>query len=328
VTGPSPAGKPPRPIPADFLTELFRAPLDPGYVQAARKRAAGGPEPAGWRRGAARGVLLFALLAIGFLFALSYRYAVAAQPETSRARAGLVSDVHARRAAIDDLQKRADELHDQVAQARDAALSNSGESARLRNLEAVTGLARVKGDGIQVRLVDAPAPIDPVTGKPSSTNPGRVLDRDLQDIANELWRLGAEAIAINGERLTATSTIRTAGGAILVDFRPITAPYQVQAIGPGGLRDAFNGSATAKRFRTYVGTYRMQFSVDNRGGMTLGAASQSRLRYAQPPQPSQSAPSAQPVPSARPAQPSDAPGPGPSRRPASSAVPSASGGSR
>mgnify|MGYP006206322601 CR=1 FL=1 len=54
----------------------------------------------------------------------------------------------------------------------------------------------------------------------------------LQDIANALWSAGAEAVAINGQRLTATSTIRAAGGAILVGFRPVTGPYEVSAIGP------------------------------------------------------------------------------------------------
>jgi uncharacterized protein YlxW (UPF0749 family) len=310
VTGPSPTGKPPRARPADFLTELFRAPLDPGYAQAARKRTGGPPEPARWRRVTARGTGLVALVVIGFLLAVSYRYAAAAQPETSRARAGLVADVRARRTASDELQKRADQLREQVVRARDAALSDSDESARLRNLEAGSGLARVHGDGIVVRLVDAPPPVDPVTGKQSITNPGRILDRDLQDISNELWRLGAEAIAINGERLTATSTIRTAGGAILVDFRPVTAPYEVMAIGPGTLRDTFNGSQTAKRFRNYVGAYRMQFSVDQRNGLTLAAAVQPRLRYAQT--------SPQPSPSSAALRPSG------SRRPSGSPVPSVS----
>jgi uncharacterized protein YlxW (UPF0749 family) len=316
VTGPSPTREPPRARPADFLTELFRAPLDPGYAQAARKRTGGTPEPARWRRVTARGAGLVALVVIGFLVAVSYRYAAAAQPETSRARAGLVADVRARRAASDELQKRADQLREQVVRARDAALSDSDESARLRNLEADSGLARVHGDGIVVRLVDAPPPVDPVTGKQSSTNPGRILDRDLQDISNELWRLGAEAIAINGERLTATSTIRTAGGAILVDFRPVTAPYEVMTIGPGTLKDTFNGSQTAKRFRNYVGAYRMQFSVDQRNGLTLAAAVQPRLRYAQTSPSPQTSP--QPSPS------SAAPRPSGSRRPSGSPVPSVS----
>jgi uncharacterized protein YlxW (UPF0749 family) len=314
VTDPSPAGERPRARPADFLTELFRNPLDPGYAQAARRRARGRP-PSGLRRGSALGARTTAPVVIGFLLAVAYHSAVTSQPETSRARAGLVADVRARRSTTDDLQKRADNLREQVSRERDAALSDSGESNRLRNLEADTGVAKVRGDGIVVRLVDAPPPVDPVTGKRSTTNPGRILDRDLQDISNELWRLGAEAIAINGERLTATTTIRAAGDAILVDFRPVTAPYEVAAIGPDGLRDAFNDSVTARRFRGYVDAYRMQFSVRQHTGMTLPAASEPQLRYAKPPPP----PPPPPPPSS---------GPSGSRRPSGSPVPSASGGGR
>ncbi len=322
MTDPSPAGERPRARPADFLTELFRNPLDPGYAQAARRRAArGGPAPTGLRRGGPFGVRMTALVVIGFLLAVAYHSAVTSQPETSRARAGLVADVRARRTSTDDLQKRADKLREQVSRERDAALSDSGESSRLRNLEADTGVAKVRGDGVVVRLVDAPPPVDPVTGKRSTTNPGRVLDRDLQDISNELWRLGAEAIAINGERLTATTTIRAAGDAILVDFRPVTAPYEVAAIGPGGLRDAFNDSVTARRFRSYVDAYRMQFSVKQRDGMTLPAAGEPQLRYAEPP------PSPTPS-SSSPSSPSSPPEPSGSRRPSGSPVPSASGGGR
>jgi uncharacterized protein YlxW (UPF0749 family) len=313
VTDPSPSAERPRARPADFLTELFRNPLDPGYAQAARKRARGGPPPSRLRRRSASGARMVALVVIGFLLAVAYHSAVTAQPEASRARAGLVADVRARRGSTDDLQKRADELREQVSRERDAALSDSGESARLRNLEADTGVAKVHGDGVVVRLVDAPPPVDPVTGKRSTSNPGRVLDRDLQDISNELWRLGAEAIAINGERLTATTTIRAAGDAILVDFRPVTPPYEVAAIGPGGLRDEFDSSVTARRFRSYVDAYRMQFSVKQRDGMTLPAASEPQLRYAKPP----------PGPSS-----ASSPEPSGSRRPSGSPVPSASGGGR
>ena len=313
MTDPSPSAEGPRARPADFLTELFHNPLDPGYAQAARKRARGGPPPGRLHRRSASGARMVALVVIGFLLAVAYHSAVTAQPEASRARAGLVADVRARRASTDDLQKRADTLREQVSRERDAALSDSGESGRLRNLEADTGVAKVHGDGIVVRLADAPAPVDPVTGKRSTTNPGRVLDRDLQDISNELWQLGAEAIAINGERLTATTTIRAAGDAILVDFRPVTPPYEVAAIGPGGLRDAFDSSVTARRFRSYVDAYRMQFSVKQRDGMTLPAASEPQLRYAKPPPAPSSAPS---------------PEPSGSRRPSGSPVPSASGGGR
>lgn len=286
-----------RPRASDFLTELFRSPLDPGYAQAARRRVPGAPEPSGWRRGAPLGVRVAALVAIGFLLAVSYQYAVASQPEASRAKAGLVADVRARRDTTASLQERADKLRDDVLRERDAALSGGDEASRLRNLDAQTGLAKVRGDGVVVRLVDAPPPVDPVTGKLTGTNPGRVLDRDLQDISNELWRLGAEAVAINGERLTGTSTIRAAGDAILVDFRPVTAPYEVSAIGPGDLESTFADSVTAQRFRKYVDTYRMQFGVKQKDDMTLPAAAEPRLRHARTPAP-ETPRSASPVPSA------------------------------
>ena len=121
------------------------------------------------------------------------------------------------------------------------------------------------------------------------------IDKAMQDITNELWRDGTEAVAVNGQRLTATSTIRAAGGAILVDFRPVTGPYQVAAIGPDDLAKRFGDSPTAHRFRRYVDLYGMQFAVGRRQALTLPAAAEPQLRYARTPQ---TGPSGTPVPSA------------------------------
>ena len=269
----------------NFLIQLFQSPLDPGYADAAAHKAERPPAPR-WRRLGGRGVTAFACLLIGLLFAVAYQHAVAAKPSTTKAREDLVGDVQSRRDQAEQLQKQAENLRDQVARSRDNALADRGDADRLRQLAAGTGLGKVTGDGVVVTLADAPPQIDPVTGKPRGEIAGIVLDRDLQDIANALWQAGAEAIAINGQRLTATSTIRTAGGAILVDFRPVTGPYQIAAIGPD--QDAFTGSATAQRFRRYVDTYRMQFSVKARTGLTLVAAPDPALRYAHVPSPSPS----------------------------------------
>jgi uncharacterized protein YlxW (UPF0749 family) len=278
---------------ADFLLDLFRNPLEPGYAEAARARAEGRATPPGWRRTGIRGARIVALLLTGFLLAVAYQHTVTSDAEASRA--GLVADVRDRRAQTDDLQRRAEQLRDDVARARDQALGGDGDEVRrLRDLEAGAGLARVRGDGIVVTLGDAPPQVDPVTGKQPGDNPGRVLDRDLQDIANALWRCGAEAISVNGQRLAATSTIRSAGGAILVDFRPVAGPYQVAAIGPDDLDRTFGDSATAKRFRRYVEVYRMQFAVRRQSGLTLPAAPDPQLHFAHPPSGS---PSASPVPS-------------------------------
>jgi uncharacterized protein YlxW (UPF0749 family) len=266
----------------DLLGELFRNPLDPGYAAAAERRGDRPPPRSG------RWLTATAMLAIGFLLTMAYHQAVAAAPGTTKARSDLVADVRARQRTADDLQRRAADLRDQVDQARDDALADGDSAARLKALAAATGTGKVTGDGVAVRVVDAPPQVDPVTGKAAAENLGLVMDRDLQDIANGLWRAGAEAVAVNGQRLTATSTIRAAGGVILVDFRPVTSPYEVTAIGPPDISDAFSSSAVAKRFRRYIDEYRMQFGVKQRTKLTLAAAAQPSLKYARPIEPTPS----------------------------------------
>ncbi|MEU5531284.1 DUF881 domain-containing protein [Micromonospora chersina] len=261
----------------DFLTELFRNPLDPGYADAAARRAAAPPSRA--RRVLARPVGLVVLLVIGFLFAVAYRETMAEEPGRAKARAGLVAEIKQREAETDRLTARADQLREEVSRQRDAALSGS-QASRLRNLEAGTGLGRVRGDGVVVRLADAPRDQDAVTG--ADAGPSRVLYSDLQKVANALWAAGAEAVAVNGQRLTATSTIRQAGEAILVDYRPVTGPYEVAAIGPGSMRKRFDGSEAAELMRYVARTNGLAFGVKDADNLTLPAAPEPRLRYAEP----------------------------------------------
>ncbi|WP_431874744.1 DUF881 domain-containing protein [Micromonospora marina] len=261
----------------DFLTELFRNPLDPGYGDAAARRATGSMSRV--RQVLGRPVSLVVLALIGFLFAVAYRETVAEEPSRATARAGLVAEIKGREAETDRLTERAEQLREEVSRQRDAALSGS-QASRLRTLEAGTGLARVRGDGVVVRLADGAADQDGVTG--GDAGPSRVLDSDLQKVANALWAAGAEAVAVNGQRLTATTTIRSAGEAILVDYRPVTGPYEVQAIGPGSMRDRFDESRAAALMREVARTTGLSFGVKRVEDLTLPAAPQPRLRYAEP----------------------------------------------
>ncbi|MEE6260054.1 DUF881 domain-containing protein [Plantactinospora sonchi] len=267
----------------DFLTELFRNPLDPGYAAAAeqrRRHEAAGRVVVGWRRSSVRMVSVLTLVALGFLLTVAYRQTVAAEPSRSEARAGLAAQIRQREAENAALTSQAERLRAEVTRQRDSALSGSAV-ARLRQLEAATGLGRVRGDGVVVRVADAPSNADAVTGA-GGTNLGRVLDRDLQDIANALWSVGAEAISINGQRLTATSTIRAAGGAILVDFKPVIGPYEVSAIGPGQMGRRFEDSAAARLLRSVSEEYGMSFDFRGVDDLTLPAATEPQLRYATP----------------------------------------------
>ena len=102
---------------------------------------------------------------------------------------------------------------------------------------------------------------------------GRVLDRDLQDVTNALWAAGTEAMSINGLRLTVQTAIRSAGEAILVDFRPLSPPYVLRAVGdPARLEPDFVDSPTGRRFATYTSLYQLGFEVARARELLLPAA--------------------------------------------------------
>jgi len=265
--------------PPDFLVELFTNALDPGYAEAAARRV-GGERRRSWTGLTAR---VLSLLVVGFLLAVAYREAVAAEPERTEAHAGLVDEVRAAQARTDELQRRSVALRQQVAGLRRAALGGESEELRrIRDQEAATGLAAVAGPGIVVTLTDAPALIDPTTGRPSVAEVSRVLDVDLQVIVNGLWASGAEAVAIDGQRLAATSTIRAAGSAVLVDFRPVTSPYEVSAIGGEDLARRFEASTAAATARGLVEKYGLGFAVRSESDLRLPAAGARSLQHAQP----------------------------------------------
>jgi uncharacterized protein YlxW (UPF0749 family) len=270
----------PRRFAPNFLLELFANPLDPGYADAAARQARHGPRPPLRRRGALA-LRVIMLMAVGFLLAVSYREVVATAPDRDNAPAGLVDQIKAAQACSDAMQRHSDDLRREVTAQQQAALGGTAEQLRqVRAMQAGAGLVSVTGPGVVVRMVDAPAPIDPTTGKPATTEVNRVLDVDVQAAVNGLWASGAEAIAVNGQRLAATSTIRTAGTAILVDFRPVTSPYEISAIGGNGLEKAFNKSGSAAALRDVANRYGLTISTRGEDDLTLPAAPNPSLRYA------------------------------------------------
>ena len=281
-----------------LLNELMTDHLDPGYAAAARhraERAAGaspdGDPPAPDRR-TARTVLAVGLLLVGFVLAVAYSGTLRQAPESERLREALVRDVEGGSARSDELQRRAETLSAELVKERDAALavSETGDRMRteVRRLEAAAAQIPVRGPGVQVVVGDAVPrdQVDPATGERVSVPPddsGRLRDRDLQSLVNALWVAGAEAVAVDGERLAPMTTIRAAGEAILVDLRPVSSPYEIDALGdPATLLPRFADSEAARRYLSYTELYGIQFTVRKVPELTLRAATGSDLRYAEP----------------------------------------------
>jgi uncharacterized protein YlxW (UPF0749 family) len=190
-------------------------------------------------------------------------------------------------AIVAERQKNTAALEDRLSQLRAqlAAITATAAGAALKSIrsemsaiEAASGTIALAGRGITVTLSDA-------AGADRSVNSAdsRIQDVDLQDVVNALWDAGAEAISINGQRLVETSAIRNAGNAVLVNFRVLTSPYVVDAIGdPASMRSRFDASDIARRFKTWEQVYGLGFSIEQPPVLNIPAYTGSvRFRYAQ-----------------------------------------------
>jgi len=261
---PADPGEPRRNPPPPLLESLMRDTLDPGYAKAAKRRATGGAPSA--RSSAAW--LVSGLLVVGLLLAVAFRSAQAGSAGDNLARDALVADVQEVQAEQSALVESAASLAEQV---RSAQATAGGELAQLTALEEMNALVAVTGPGLSISLDDPNA----------AGGNAAVLDRDLQLLVNSLWSAGAEAIAVNGVRLRVTTAIRQAGGAILVDNRPVSWPMTIEAIGdPDGIHQRFINTTGFGRFSTFTQLYGVTFDVIAVDSVSLPAAAQVDPQYA------------------------------------------------
>jgi uncharacterized protein YlxW (UPF0749 family) len=141
----------------------------------------------------------------------------------------------------------------------------------------------VIGPGLTITVTDPGAGRD-LTDVSKERLPGSqqvILDRDLQLSVNSLWASGAEAISVGGVRIGPNVTIRPAGGAILVDNRPIASPYQILAIGPPNtMRDNFERSTGLRRLRLLETSYGVGVTVSAGDGLMVPAGTIREVIFA------------------------------------------------
>jgi uncharacterized protein YlxW (UPF0749 family) len=281
---------------ASLLDAVLAETLDPAYAQAATARAAraaADPEAhaatRSRRRWRARTLVALTMVAAGVLLAVSYEQAAATAQGRQQVRAVLAADIEQETAVGDELTRQLEELRAEVSRTRDELLASSavGQEALedLARTELDAGAVPVSGPGLLVTLANADpkADEDPVGGTSEEDPRGRVVDGDLQLVVNALWAAGAEAISINGQRLGPTTAIRFAGEAVLVDFRPVTNPYEVSAIGdPDSLRNRFLGSPEVAALAAISDSFGLRFEFAQEDELTLPAASTPELRSARP----------------------------------------------
>jgi uncharacterized protein YlxW (UPF0749 family) len=262
-----------------LLADIAGQALDPAYADAAARRAATEP-PGGVRRPARVGLAMGGVLAATLLLVLAAVQTHRHAPSAQRSRQTLLDQVRRETSGVHALEQRLDLLRDQTQQLRNGLLrsttAGAALAARLDAADLAAGTVAATGPGLRVVVDDAR------TAQGGSTG-NQVLDRDLQSLVNALWAAGAEAIAIDDQRLTAQTAIRQAGSSILVNFEPIARPYVISAIGdPVALSTSFGASPAVARMRTYTQVYGLQFRYARVGSLTLPRAPGLPLRYAKP----------------------------------------------
>ena len=271
-----------------LITEMMQRPLDPGYAAAAESRQKSGLPPATSHRGPM--LVIFAVL-IGALLATSALALRAPTTSASQIKSALVGRIEASRAHADAQTRLIVSLRTQIDTAQATALSQqsqSGLAADLSKLELAAGTVPVTGPGLVLILDDAPPQ---ASAKGSNVDPraatapdqGKVIARDLQIIVNGLWQAGAEAISVNGHRITARASIRFAGEAILVDYRPLVRPYAITAIGdPGSLSVEFADNDGGSYLQSLKANYKIRGDIQARDSVVVPGEPALSLQEAQP----------------------------------------------
>ncbi len=261
------------PVYVGLLTQVMTNTLDEDYQVVSQRRA---KQPDRARAGRRIGPLAV-LVAFGVLAGVSALQTEQDAPVLRAERAELVAQIHAREARYDrvrglvaDLQTQLTGLQEQVA---DDANSDNALSGRLESLGVDAGTVAVSGPGVVLTVDDAT--------KVESGAGGKILDTDLRQLVNALWQSGAEAVSVDGHRLSSLTSIRYAGRAITLDYRSLTPPYVITVVGdPDTLPARLAETAGGQMWLGLEVNFGVRYETETRDKVVVPADPHDRLLYA------------------------------------------------
>jgi uncharacterized protein YlxW (UPF0749 family) len=190
-------------------------------------------------------------------------------PRVGRA-ARLIDLIAAEDGRTRSLRKQLDQLQSQLARLQKSA-TEAGLAEVQREIDQLgvyAGLADVTGPGVVVEMRDSPLRRSP-TGDPNDLV---IHQQDIQAVVNALWAGGAEAMSINGERLSSDSAVRCVGNTLLLHGSVYAPPYRSSAIGDQVKLAAILASdPLVDRFRIFVEDFHLGFAVQLSAKLTVPA---------------------------------------------------------
>ena len=231
-----------RPLPAHVTTPLLTLitarSMDEDYAHVAQQRAAAGEVRE--QGGRPNWASLLAIAALGVMAAVLVVQTDREAEVNELGRAALIEQIESRSDEVRDLQHDVAELtrSNAAAASRSTRVQEQLDDieSRVRRAELNTGFAVVHGPGVRIT----------VDNRPDADVDSEIRDEDLAILVDGLWEAGAEAIAVNDQRINALGGIRNTNRAVHVNGRPVNAPYVVSVIGD-------NRTLQARLLQTYQG---------------------------------------------------------------------------
>lgn len=227
-------------------------------------------------------MLVTVLALAGFLFTANSQIS---RDHGVRPDGGLPGLVAEEAELVRELTADVDELRGEVERLTDSLESPDRPPAPDADFVAVAaGRTAVTGPGIEVTLDDAPADAPALSG----IHPDELIvhQQDLEAVINALWAGGAEAMAIQGQRIVSTSAVRCVGNVLLLEGQVYSPPYVVTAVGDAAaMRAALDSAPAVATYREWADLVGLGWAVADVGSLELPAyEGGGELRFARVPE--------------------------------------------
>jgi len=229
-------------------------------------------------------VLLLPAVLFGLLVTLQWRTQAERSELSVRYNAPLVDAARALQIEQDKLKADLAALRVQLDEIQRNSSTQSGAErelqSRIDELRASAGLTALSGDGVAIQLDDAR----------NVSVASRDVDRsichatDLTDILNTAWKGGAQALAVNDERIVNSSSVYCVGSTIMVNGTLMSPPFNINAIGPqNALLGAFDDPNQLQDIKQRRDVQGLGFRVTRASAIHVPAYSGAlNVRYAEP----------------------------------------------
>jgi uncharacterized protein YlxW (UPF0749 family) len=194
-------------------------------------------------------------------------------PERER----LASLIRVEQGRSSELRFTADDLRRQVAGFQKArGQGDAGPPTALSAIRERMGLVAAEGPGLVVTLDDSSDRESPS----GNLNDLVIHSQDVQAVANGLWGAGAEALAVNGQRVVPTSAVLCVGNTLLINGTVHSPPFRFTALG-ADLRSAFLSDSLVERFAEDAGRFKLGFKMEDKDRISVPAyTGTSKVRFA------------------------------------------------